>query len=56
MVIKMIQESYINLLIINRLIIGHLLDISSKHFTLLKTLIQNFHILKYDLLIKILHC
>ena len=36
---------------------GQLLDISLKNFIFLKPLIQNFHILKYDLLIKILsHC
>ena len=32
-----------------------LLDISPKHFIFLKTLIQNFHILKYCLLIKTLN-
>ena len=34
---------------------GQLLDISPKKYIFLKTLIQNFHTLKYDLLIKILN-
>ena len=34
---------------------GQLLNISPKNFTFLKNLIQNFHILKYGLLIKILN-
>ena len=34
---------------------GQLLNISPKIFTFLKNLIQNFHILKYGLLIKILN-
>ena len=33
---------------------GELLDISPKNFIFLKTFIQNFHILKYGSLIKIL--
>ena len=35
---------------------GQLLDISPKQFMFLKHLIQNFYILKYGLLIKILNC
>ena len=34
---------------------GQLLDISPKHFMFLKTLTQNFNILKYGLLIKSLN-
>ena len=34
---------------------GQLLNISPKNFTFLKNLIQNFHVLKYGLLIKILN-
>ena len=35
--------------------LGQLLDISPKNFVFLKVLTQNFHILKYGLLIKILN-
>ena len=35
---------------------GQLLDISPENFIFLKILIQIFDILKYGLLIKILHC
>ena len=34
---------------------GQLLDMPLKNFTFLKTFTQNFHILKYGLLIKILN-
>ena len=34
---------------------GQLLDMPPKNFTFLKTFTQNFHILKYGLLIKILN-
>ena len=53
-IINKIQDSYINLFLINHLVKYWIFH--SKVLFFKKLLIQNFHILKYGLLIKVLNC
>ena len=53
-IINKIQDSCINLFLINHLVKYGIFH--SKVLFLKKLLIQNFHILKYGLLIKVLNC
>ena len=49
------QDSRVFYTFVPKKLFGQLLDISSKNFMFLETLIQIFHTLKYGLLIKILN-
>ena len=49
------HDSSVSYKIVPNKFFGQLLDISRKNFVFLTTLIQSFHILKYDFLTKILN-